>query len=403
MSPSCRQAKLSNTGRNSRIVEGRFNETKRLDLAIIHTIGGLSLNAGGPARSVPALCAGITQHNPSWRVEIVAGRNKRLGPNDAPCDVPVIELSDAYSSRAFVGQLAERLDGSGATILHDHGQWLPINHASATVARRFQVPRIVSPRGMLSPWARKHHRWKKGLAWSVYGKRDLRDAQVLHATSLLEADELRELGARQPIAVIPNGVDAMIPLADDIPRPPRPYVLFLSRLHLKKGLKELLDVWQNLDAADWELVLAGPDEDALLPSLSLPPNVRYVGTVDGATKARLFQQASLFILPSHSENFGIVVAEALMAGVPVITTHGTPWQSLEKEQCGWWIPMQETHLRRTLRHALAMPQSELQKMGCRGREFARREFCWARIANEMATVYQWMLGGGTSPECIARE
>jgi glycosyltransferase involved in cell wall biosynthesis len=253
---------------------------------------------------------------------------------------------------------------------------------------------------MLSPWARRHRRWKKSLAWRLYARRDFLQADVLHATSQLEADELRAVGARQPIAVIPNGVDAISSLPVHVPRPSRPYVLFMSRIHRKKGVLELLDVWQQLDRRDWDLVLAGPDEERLLVNAKLPANVRYVGSVDGSEKVRLLQKARLFVLPSYSENFGVVVAESLMAGVPVISTHGTPWESLVRERCGWWIPMQRQPLEETLQEAISTSPEDLQAMGRRGREFAFRAFAWPEIARQMAEVYQWVLGGGAPPACV---
>jgi glycosyltransferase involved in cell wall biosynthesis len=177
-------------------------------------------------------------------------------------------------------------------------------------------------------------------------------------------------------------------------------VLFLSRIHEKKGIHELLRVWRQLPGQDWDLVLAGPDEQQIIASHPLPQRVRYVGSVEGDAKARLLSQASLFVLPTHSENFGVVVAEALLAGVPVITTHGAPWQSLQTDNCGWWIPMSEPTLLSTLSAAMQLRPGERRAMGQRGRQLALREFGWPRIASEMAAVYEWILGGGSPPTCV---
>lgn len=342
----------------------------------IHTVASLAPEAGGPSRTVPALCENLKRLPQPVEVTLVVGRG--------------------------AGLLAPPQDGNGdgSVILHDHGQWLPINHASARLARRRGVPRVVSPRGMLSPWARRHRWWKKAIAWQLYAKRDLAQAAVLHATSRLEADEFRQLGVRQPIAVIPNGVDPPPTLPADAPAPARPYVLFLSRIHPKKGVAELLDAWRALVLPDWDLVLAGPDEERMLAGKDLPASVRYVGSVDGAAKQRLLAQASVFVLPSYSENFGVVVAESLMAGVPVITTHGTPWELLASERCGWWIPMEPAALRTTLREAIATPAEELAAMGARGRALVERQFSWPQIAAQMAEVYRWVLGGGPPPACV---
>ncbi len=340
------------------------------NLTVLHTVGSLDPAAGGPSRTVPAIVKHLQQVRPEWRVAITTSN-------------PEQSLTTT----------------SEHTILHDHGQWSAINRASAKLARNRGLPRVVSPRGMLSPWARRYKWWKKSLAWRLFAKRDLAEAVAIHATSELEATELRALGVKQPIAIIPNGVE---PLAAVSPGsvPDRPYVLFLSRIHEKKGIRELLRVWRELPNRDWDLVLAGPDEQHIVANQKLPDRVRYVGAVEGEAKARLMQQASLFVLPTHSENFGVVVAESLLAGVPVITTHGAPWQSLQTENCGWWIPMSEPTLLETLTTAMQLPPAERHAMGQRGQQLAQREFGWPRIASEMAAVYEWILGGGNPPACV---
>jgi glycosyltransferase involved in cell wall biosynthesis len=340
------------------------------NLTVLHTVGSLDPAAGGPSRTVPAIVNYLQQARPDWRVAITTSN-------------PEKSLTTT----------------SEHTILHDHGQWSAINRASAKLARNRRLPRVVSPRGMLSPWARRYKWWKKSLAWRLFAKRDLAEAVAIHATSELEARELRELGVKQPIAIIPNGVEPLGEFAAG-PTPERPYVLFLSRIHEKKGIHELLRVWRDLPAREWDLVLAGPDEQHIIANQTLTNGVRYVGAVEGDAKARLMGEASLFVLPTHSENFGVVVAESLLAGVPVITTHGAPWQSLQTERCGWWIPMSEPNLLATLTTAMQLPAAERYAMGQRGQQLAQREFGWPRIASEMAAVYEWILGGGSPPTCV---
>ena len=345
----------------------------------------------------PHFAMKLRRCHPDWRVEIVSGSNEGFGAINLPSRASVSEIAGSFLDRKFELGIAEKVGGETSALLHDHGQWLPINRASAAVARSLGIPRIVSPRGMLSPWARNHRWWKKRVAWQWFAKRDLAEAAVLHATSELEAAELRALGVRQPIVIVPNGVVETPTDTLFHERSGRPYVLFLSRIHVKKGVRELLEAWDKLGNCDWELVIAGPDEQKTLSTLRLPANVRYVGSVEGEEKLRLLKHASLFVLPSYSENFGIVVAEALMAGVPVITTYGTPWDSLEREQCGWWIPMDVDRLCETLRSAFLVPEHELRMMGMRGRDFARREFSWPNIAAVMSSVYQWVVDGGSWP------
>lgn len=344
-------------------------------LVAFHTLDSLDPATGGPARTVPALCTHLQAARPTSSIRIV---------------------TDVKSFSSLIG-------GSENLLLHDHGQWLPINRASAAVARRLGIPRIVTPRGMLSPWALRHKRWKKRIAWATFARRDLVQAKVLHATSQLELNELRAIGVRQPIAMIPNGVDSAHLVYSARHHPTRPYVLFLSRVHRKKGVQELLDVWASLSPANWDLVIAGPDEEGILTRARLPADVRYVGPVDGEDKQRLMQQASLFILPTYSENFGVVVAESLMAGVPVITTHGAPWECLQSERCGWWISMQPDLLRDTLATAMGTPPDELRAMGLRGRAYVNQQFSWPEIARQMIEVYEWVLGGGPPPACVVTD
>jgi glycosyltransferase involved in cell wall biosynthesis len=122
--------------------------------------------------------------------------------------------------------------------------------------------------------------------------------------------------------------------------------------------------------------------------------------VDGLGKAVLMRQASLFVLPTYSENFGVVVAESLMAGVPVITTHGAPWECLVENDCGWWIPTTIDSLRDTLLVAMSTPESVRKAMGQRGVSLMGERFAWPSIAKDMITVYDWILGGGTPPSCV---
>ena len=121
------------------------------------------------------------------------------------------------------------------------------------------------------------------------------------------------------------------------------------------------------------------------------------GPVYGAAKTHAITSADAFLLPSHSENFGIVVAEALAHGVPVLTTTATPWQALESEHCGRWIDDTPEAIAKALDIALSLPDAERAAMGARGRAWMRRDFSWNRIAKGMAEVYAWRLGWGAKP------
>jgi glycosyltransferase involved in cell wall biosynthesis len=183
--------------------------------------------------------------------------------------------------------------------------------------------------------------------------------------------------------------------------------LFLSRIHPKKGLLNLIEAWRQVRPRGWRLLIAGPDESNHLSSVQeavrqagLTATVTFVGPVYGQQKLDLFNSADLFILPTFSENFGIAVPEALASAVPVITTKGAPWGCLETHDCGWWVDIGVPPLARALSEATQCSESELRQMGLRGRQLVSREYSLARIGQQMQAVYQWVLGGGARPNCV---
>ena len=367
---------------------------------ILHTVAGLSIYGGGPTVSVPSICRHLRSLPEGWKVTILTTAGTAQRPTVEIKDIPILQIPAGLWPWQAVREAKTKIVDFAPSLVHDQGQWLPMNHASALAAGQLKVPRIVSPRGMLSPWSRNHHRWKKRLAWWLYARQDMQSADVIHATSELERDELRAMGCRNPIAVIPNGVE-ISPLSNAAKRVP-PYALFLSRLHPKKGLRELVETWRKVRPAGWRLVIAGPDPLNLAAKYKIvgEPGIEYLGMIRGSPKNRLLEEASLFILPSYSENFGIAVAEALMARTPAIATHGTPWKIIADTHCGWWIEMNEESLADTLREATAKPAAELRRMGEIGRQVMIDRFSWERVAEQMSLVYRWLVQAGPRPPSV---
>jgi glycosyltransferase involved in cell wall biosynthesis len=302
---------------------------------------------------------------------------------------------------------------SRPTLIHSHGVWQPANHWVARAAGRWQVPLIIQPRGMLEPWALGQKAFKKRVALALFQQADLDSARVFVATSEMEAENLRRLGLRQPVVIIPNGVDLAIDpsmVGDNHLDPNRErIVLFLSRVHPKKGLLELVTAWNCLAPSGWRLRIAGPDDDghwnqveSRVRKLGLGSSVEYLGPVDGTQKTALYQQADLFILPTFSENFGIVVAEAMAQGLPVITTRGAPWSELETQRCGWWIDTGVEPITRALQTAMLLSDDERRAMGQRGRKYVQ-QFDWNRIATKTLALYLWLVGQASKPEDIIYE
>lgn len=265
---------------------------------------------------------------------------------------------------------------------------------------------MVSPRGMLEPWAFNHRRWLKRAAWTGYQKRDLASAAAVHVTSEAEAESVRQLGVMTPLAVISNGVDVPVVLPTPIPGARR-RALFLSRIHPKKGLPTLIEAWRRLSPAGWELAIAGTDElghraeiEKLVRDGGLSDVVVFLGPIPTEETLNLYRTADLFVLPTYSENFGLVVAEALSAGVPVLTTTGAPWAVLETEQCGWWVPPDVESISAALAEATSLTPLQRTAMGKRGRRYVADALGWTEIGAQMAAVYSWLVGTGERPSTV---
>jgi glycosyltransferase involved in cell wall biosynthesis len=377
--------------------------------SIVTVVPGLNTSSGGPSFVVPSLVAAVARQG--VRCSLLSataqpGEDLQLPPAElVPTKLVAGGLGAGWRVAA---EVARRVRQQQVDLLHVHGLWMPACFLASRVARQQGIPLVITPHGMLEPWAWRYHAWKKRPVWWLCEQRNVRAAAVLHATAQAEVAGLRQLGVTNPIAMIPNGValpaeTAHQRVAGDGCRT----ILFLSRIHPKKGLLHLVAAWQRARVAGWRVVVAGPDPDGHLAEVrqaaqqaGVAADFDFPGSVYGDDKWRLYREADLFILPTFSENFGVVVAEALGMGVPVITTKGAPWQSLEEERCGWWVDVGVDPLAEALRQAMALTDAQRQTMGARGAAMVRNRFSWERIGKEMATVYDWVLGRADRPECV---
>lgn len=351
-------------------------------------------NYGGPALSVSGLARALAEAGVTvglWAPDGSALTSSILGPH--------------FPARRLGGSPEQAIKQLGQPdVLHDSGIWLPHNHSLAKLAKDHDIPRIVSLRGMVAPWALNYRKWKKRLAWHLYQKRDLQLAQYHHATADEEAAHVKRLGLGVPICVVSNGIDlpAALPNSEAhglMASPDRRRIaLFLSRIHPVKGVPMLIEAWTRVRPAGWELHLAGPDEtghvsqiQAQIKACGLSDRVHILGPVSAAQKATVFAQADLFVLPTHSENFGMVIAEALAHGVPVLTTKGAPWPMLADRRCGWWVEASAEGIVDGLMAATSCVPEELCAMGQRGRALIEEQFCWPRIGERFVTLYEDLL------------
>lgn len=378
-------------------------------LHAVHVVPHIDDEASGPSYSVPRLCQSLAEHG--HRVGLMCLR--------APESVPGVEL-EVYRqwrvparfalSTQLAGALRERADH--VDIVHNHSLWSMANVAAGWVVPGHRAKLVTSPRGTLSAWALAHSRAVKRALWPLQ-QRALTRADLLHATSDEEHDEIRALGLIAPVLVVPNGID-IPPLPEQPARtehdnPDRVRtLLFLSRIHPKKGIDRLLHAWQHLHPRfpDWQLVIAGRGEPAhvaevtsLAGSLRLP-RVHFPGPLYGAKKSAAYADADLFVLPTHSENFGMVVAEALAHGRPVVVSRGAPWSGLEAHRCGWWVDQSNDALTAALDNAMTMDAGERSEMGRRGRNWMMNDYGWSSVARRMSEAYLWLASDGPRPETV---
>ena len=211
------------------------------------------------------------------------------------------------------------------------------------VARRYGLPLVVSPRGTLSEWAMHSGSAVKRLFWPLVQRPSLAATTCFHATAESEYEDIRRMGFRQPVAVIPNGIDIkeLQPKSSSGGRT----LLFLGRIHPIKGLDMLLPAWRAVQTKfpDWHLRIIGPDNGGYVEKMRRMAHdlklerIEFCGSLYGQDKWDAYRNADLFVLPTYSENFGMAVAEALASAVPAIVTKGAPWEGLATENAGWWI------------------------------------------------------------------
>lgn len=369
-------------------------------MRLCHIVPSLEERHGGPSKSVRALA----NH------AVGAGAEVELLTTRVEGDVLTPAEDDHARIRAFPRltpqwlvrspDLQDHLLDIPYDCIHHHSLWLLSLRYAADAARRRGVPLVISPRGMMSGWAWSHRRWRKRLAERFIHPGAFQLAAGWHATSAEEASDIHTLGFRQPVCVSPNGVD--LPTEAELAHSratwqelcpavrSRPVALFYSRLHRKKRVRELIDLWLGAPRGDWLLLVVGLAEDytaaGLAEEVANLGASEHIAVFDGAGRPPPYAVASLFVLPSHSENFGLVIAEALAAGVPALVTDTTPWSDLGPYRAGWCVSWEDFST--TLNHALFTPEEELRAMGRTGHGWVRRDFSWARAAGLLHGFYR---------------
>jgi len=399
------------------------------DMIVDHIVASVENPSSGVTQSVCGLCNGlakagveVTLHSligchpevtAKWRNEDVSrliGSGGTIGYKHLTYPCSKIPFPEFGRSPSMVRALRWHVESSD--VFHNHCLWMLTNIYPYWVLKGRKKPFLVtSPHGTLTEHSLSRSRWKKRIMWMIGQRALLERTDMFHVTSMEEYECVRRLGFKQPVMLVKLGIDVPETIHHSENDGQERTLMYLSRIHPDKRLDLLLSVWKELEERfpDWKLDVYGSLDGeypkrmmGYVRTLGLN-SVSFKGEILGRAKMAAYASADLFVLPTHTENFGLVVAEALACGTPAIVTKGAPWKRLEEKRCGWWVDETAEGLRDSLALAMALTVQERAEMGLRGREWMKKEFGWAALSQKMAEAYAWGIGKGSRPDCVIIE
>lgn len=375
---------------------------------VLHS-GALNVKSGGPALSMSLTIKGLTRKGVTVKA-ICPPINKGDKLISSNIEITFTQ-QQRFGSFAYVPGLNKALDSitNDISLYHIQGIWMYHGLAVANHAIKKCKPYVVTLRGMLYPEALAHNSLIKKLSLLLYQNKVLRKAACIQATCIEEMNYYRDLGFKNPVAVIPNPIDITGVIDRPIPSKPRFRIGYLGRVHPRKRIERLIYAIDNLrnklpDDAEL-LIIGGGDENYErflkneVSRLNLT-NVRFTGFLSGEEKDKAIDSLSLLVVPSDFENFGNIVTEALVHGVPVAASTGMPWQELPINNCGWWIENNQETIDHTILEAYSIGAEKLRDMGLNGRELMRRNYSVEALGIKMKALYEWILGMAEKPEFV---
>lgn len=374
---------------------------------VLHS-GSLDVKSGGPALSTYLTIKGLIENGVKTEVIMppLSGNGKLV--NDGVTihyTTPITNARFGYMPR--LPQTLKNLQPYD--LYHVQGIWQYLGHSVATFARKQHKPYVLTLRGMLYPQALAHSAMIKKISLALYQHKDLQQAACIQATCIDEMKHYHALGFNNPVAVLPNPIDTQGIIDRPACQPDRMRIGYLGRIHPRKRIERLIYAFKALhhELKDAELLIIGADDkqyEAFLHDevkrLQLESNVRFTGFLTGKEKDEAIMSLSYLAVPSDFENFGNIVTEALVRGVPVIASKGMPWQELEIYNCGWWIDNNQESINNTLLEAIRLPEAERQQMGRNGKELIRKEYAVPTLGAKMKQLYEWIINGGEKPDFV---
>ncbi len=372
-------------------------------MKVLHSISGLNLSSGGPSLSTWSLVTGLRYAE--INAEIITYQDDRMIGKGA--FIQTIK-SPRFRRFGYSNILNDFFRKADYDLYHGHGLWQYPVHAMANSAYKKGKPYIISPRGMLYPEAKQKSTFFKMIAMYLFQKKDLRRATIIHTTCFQELSHIRNLGFLNPVALIPNSIEINIPPQIQGVKSGKQQIGFIGRFAPIKNIEHLINAWATTgrESENWELVLIGDGEFKYMQSLKRLAqtlgivNIRFTGFLNGDEKEKALQSLSYLVLPSKSENFGMVVPEALIHEIPVIASKGTPWEELNTYNAGWWIERGVKPLVEALRQAMQQSDEERQLMGRNGRKLVEENYSIESVAAKMIQLYNWILESGEKPEFV---
>jgi len=395
------------------------------NMKIINLIENLDDTYGGPAKSVPYLCKALNEL--SVDTEMLSIEYHENEVNSVVESYNLKWRSFKYNfikktrySKSLKKYLDDEFKNNNDKIIHTHNLWNYITYLAYKQSKRYNIPYIVAIRGSLYKWSLEQSPLQKKIAWKLFQKKVLDNASCIHVTEIKEMDAVRGLGVKTPIAIVPNGInldefenmknktDSKKSLDLNIEKR---YILFMSRIHPKKGLEYLVNAWVRVASqyTEWDLLIVGPQYDkkymdkivSIIDSHNLKDRVAFTGMLTGEYRINAFSACDLFVLPSHTENFGIAIAEAMAAKLPVITTKGTPWKGIEEYNAGWWVELTQENINKSLHDAMSLNELELKQKGLNGFGLIHN-YEWKYQAQKMKMVYEYILYNTKKPDFVHR-